>query len=93
MAFFMIFSLVNVSALQADFAVYNGTGTWRPSILAFEKFLLWRNMTYQEVNKDFINNNDLMPLFKGIFFPGGWAVDYKRDISASGRTNIRNLEI
>ena len=53
----------------ADFAVYAGDGTWEPSITAFENFLLWKNLTYEEVNKNDINNNDLRPLYTGIFFP------------------------
>lgn len=82
---------VSVNALQADFAVYVGAGTWQPSITAFEKFLLWKNLTYKEITANFINNNDLRALYRGIFFPGGWAADYKRDINSAGRQNIRNL--
>lgn len=90
--FSILISLVNANALRgADFAVYVGAGTWQPSIIAFEKFLSWKNFTYEEVNKYDINNNDLRPLYKAIFFPGGWAADYKRDINAAGRQNIRNL--
>jgi len=39
---FAIFSTLNVIALNgADFAIYTGSGTWQPSIIAFEKFLEW----------------------------------------------------
>ena len=31
-----------------DFAIYVDTGTWQPSIVAFENFLSWKNMTWQE---------------------------------------------
>src|SRR3989338_734458 len=89
--FSLLICLMNVNALQADFAVYVGAGTWQPSITAFESFLSWKNLTYREIAKNDINSNDLRPLYRGIFFPGGWAAYYKRDISATGRQNIKNL--
>ncbi|KAF0138262.1 MAG: hypothetical protein FD122_3830, partial [Stygiobacter sp.] len=32
-------------ALNADFAIYTGSGTWDHSITAFKKFLEWKNLT------------------------------------------------
>ncbi|MFA4952889.1 MAG: BPL-N domain-containing protein [Candidatus Pacearchaeota archaeon] len=90
---FIIFTILpSVFALQgADFAVYTGSGTWEPSITAFEKFLEWKNLTYEEVSAWDINNNDLRPLYGGIFIPGGWAYNYKKSIHDDGDQNIRNL--
>ncbi|MBI2452461.1 hypothetical protein HYV50_05305 [Candidatus Pacearchaeota archaeon] len=88
----LVFSIGEVSALQgADFAIYNGKGTWEPSKTAFKKFLEWKGLTWEEVSAWDINNRDLRPLYKGIFMPGGWAYDYKKAIKTSGNNNIRNL--
>ncbi len=81
-----------VYALQgADFAIYTGSGTWEPSITAFESFLQWKSLTWEEVSAWDINNRDLRPLYKGIFIPGGWAYNYKKSIHDSGDQNIRDL--
>ncbi len=90
--FIIIFSIFPTIALQsADFAIYTGSGTWEHSITAFEKFLEWKNLTYEEINSWDINHNDLRPLYKGIFIPGGWAYNYKKSIHSSGNQNIRDF--
>ncbi len=86
-----IFSIINVQALNADFAIYTGSGTWDHSITAFKKFLEWKNLTYEEISAWDINHNDLRQLYKGIFIPGGWAYNYKKSIHSSGNQNIRDL--
>ena len=84
--------LPSVLALQgADFAVYTGSGTWQESIIAFEKFLEWKNISYEEVSAWDINHNDLRPLYQGIFMPGGWAYNYKKSIHDDGDQHIRDL--
>ncbi len=88
---FILLSIINVSALNADFAIYAGSGTWEHSIKAFEKFLEWKNLSWEEVNAWDINKRDLRPLYKGIFFPGGWAYNYKLSINKNGNQNIRNF--
>lgn len=92
MIIFGLFLLNLGSALQgADFAIYTGSGTWEHSITAFEKFLEWKNLTWEEVSAWDINNNDLRPFYKGIFMPGGWAYNYKKSIRDSGDQHIRDL--
>ncbi len=86
-----IFSIANVSALRADFAIYTGSGTWQDSITAFEKFLEWKGLTYEEVNAWDINKYELRGKYKGIFFPGGWAYNYKKAIKSSGNQHIRDF--
>ncbi|MEK6854621.1 MAG: BPL-N domain-containing protein [Nanoarchaeota archaeon] len=87
-----VVSIANASALQgADFAIYTGSGTWEHSISAFEKFLEWKGMTWEEVSAWDVNNNDLRPLYRGIFMPGGWAYNYKKSIRDSGDQNIRDF--
>ena len=64
---FAIFSTLNVIALNgADFAIYTGSGTWQPSIIAFEKFLEWKNLSWEEISAWDINHYDLYPLYKGL---------------------------
>ena len=87
----LIFSIINVLAANADFAIYTGSGTWEHSIIAFEKFLEWKNLTYQEINAWDINHNSLIGNYKAIFFPGGWAYNYKKSIHNSGNQNIRDF--
>lgn len=89
--FIFIVMISEVFALNADFAIYTGSGTWEPSITAFKKFLEWKGLTWQEVNAKTINDKDLRPLYRGIFMPGGWAYDYKRAIKSSGNQHIRDL--
>ncbi len=86
-----VFLLSGVSAYQADFAVYTGSGTWEPSITAFENFLEWKGLTWREVNKNDINYGRLIGNYRGLFMPGGWAGDYNRDIKNSGDQHIRNF--
>ncbi len=90
----LLFSVIlfgGVYAQQYDFAIYTGSGTWNPSIVAFENFLDWKGLTWREVDKNIINTEDLRLNYKGIFMPGGWAGDYNRDIKPSGDQNIRDL--
>jgi glutamine amidotransferase-like uncharacterized protein len=74
-----------------DFAIYVDTGTWEPSITAFEHLLDFKNMTWQEIDGDTVNAYNLSQYYQGIWIPGGWAYDYKRDISDVGDENIREL--
>ncbi len=82
---------LGVSLQGADFAVYTGSGTWQESIDAFESFLEWKNLSWEEVSASDINSNDLRPLYKGIFLPGGWAYNYKKSIRDSGDQHIRDF--
>ena len=82
----------NATALNgADFAIYTGSGTWQPSIIAFEKFLEWKNLTWEEIGAGDVNGENLTALYRGIFMPGGWAYNYKKSIHSSGDQNIRDL--
>src|SRR3989344_1047249 len=87
----VILGSVGVRAYQADFAVYTGSGTWGPSIQAFENFLEWKGLTWREINKNDINGGGLVGNYRGLFMPGGWAGNYNRDIKNSGDQEIRNF--
>jgi glutamine amidotransferase-like uncharacterized protein len=87
-----IFSVSNVYALEgADFAIYSGSGTWEPSKTAFKNFLEWKGLTWEEVNKNDINQRRLIGKYDGLFMPGGWAGDYNRDIKSAGDQHIRDF--
>lgn len=75
----------------ADFAIYVDAGTWQPSIAAFKEVLEWKGLTWEEVLASHVNSVNLTPLYKGIYFPGGWAPDYNQKIKTSGYQNIRNF--
>jgi glutamine amidotransferase-like uncharacterized protein len=86
-----VFMTSGVLALRADFAIYNGAGTWEPSKTAFKNFLEWKGLTWEEVGKNDINKKKLVGNYQGLFMPGGWAGDYNRDIKSSGDQHIRDF--
>jgi glutamine amidotransferase-like uncharacterized protein len=87
----LLSSIVSVSALNADFAIYAGSGTWEPSKTAFKNFLEWKGLTWEEVDKNDINKKRLIGKYNGLFMPGGWAGDYNRDIKLAGDQHIRDF--
>lgn len=74
-----------------DFAIYADTGAWQPSIVAFENFLTWKNVTWQEIDAGTVNQYNLSMYYKGIWMPGGWAWNYKKSITDAGDAHIREL--
>jgi glutamine amidotransferase-like uncharacterized protein len=81
-----------VKALQgAQVAIYNDTGAWADGVVAFEKFLDYKNMTWEEVKGRDINTNNLTALYDALYMPGGNSAWYKKRISRSGEQNIRDL--
>jgi len=75
----------------ANVLVYAGPGSWGDGITAFENFLTYKGLTYQEQSYSYINNNDLRGKFDVIYFPGGDAYQYDRRINSAGDNNIRNF--
>ena len=59
--------------------------------MAFEQFLDWKGLTHKQVDALEINTTTLKDTYTGIYFPGGWAYDYKTDINSEGIANIRDL--
>jgi glutamine amidotransferase-like uncharacterized protein len=88
---FVILLVPGVFALQADFAIYTGSGTWEPSITAFENFLEWKGLTWQEIGKNDINKKKLIGNYRGLFMPGGWAGNYNQAINLAGDQHIRDF--
>ena len=89
--FIILMIMPGILALRADFAIYAGAGTWEPSKTAFKNFLGWKGLTWEEVNKNTINEGGLIGNYRGLFMPGGWAGDYNRDIKPAGDQHIRDF--
>ncbi len=74
-----------------DVAVYMDEGAWEAGVIAFERFLEWKGLTHRRVDASYVNIQNLTTSFRSIYFPGGYAYDYKLKISARGEENIRDL--
>lgn len=82
---------VTAAPTGAQVAIYTGAGTWEDGITAFERFLNWKEITWEEVNAWDINKRDLSALYDALYMPGGWSASYKKSIRASGEQHIRDL--
>ena len=58
----------------ADVLIYTGAGAWDEGVLAFEKFLDFKGLTWYECDDTYIEDNDLIGKFDVIHFPGGNSV-------------------
>lgn len=90
----LIFLLVPIlartqSTTPADVAVYFDEGAWEDGVIAFESFLDWKGLSHQRVDARWINANGVYPQFKVVYFPGGYAYDYKRKLTAAGERHLR----
>ncbi len=84
-------SMYSQIATPTDVAVYDDEGAWEDGVIAFEHFLDWKGLSHERVNAQWINTNDLHPRFRAVYFPGGYAYDYKRKLTAAGERHIREL--
>ncbi|MBI4332771.1 MAG: hypothetical protein HY673_16000 [Chloroflexi bacterium] len=98
LAVFPLLGLIPVPGLNtamalrgATVAVYNGRGAWAESVVAFERFLDWKGISWEEVRARDINSNDLRPLYRALFMPGGYAAEYNKGFNGRGLQNIRDF--
>ncbi|OQY30057.1 MAG: hypothetical protein B6244_02010 [Candidatus Cloacimonetes bacterium 4572_55] len=75
----------------AQVAIYSGEGAWSHGVIAFENFLDWKDITHEAIDADDINLHDLREYYDAIYFPGGYAYDFKISINGVGRRHIRDL--
>ncbi len=89
----LFFGSVTWAAQGAEVAIYtdNGVGTWPDGITAFEQFLNWKGISYQEITALDVNNVSLKDDYQVIYFPGGFAWYYKAAIDSAGIEHIREL--
>lgn len=76
---------------SAQVAVYSGPGTSHDSIIAFENFLDWKGLTWEEVSHTDVNQRNLSFLYDAIYVPGGRFDQYGYYINESGTNHIREL--
>ena len=76
-----------------DFAIYHDgdIGAWEDGVIAFERFLDWKKITYNRVTALDINTTNLKDFYKAIYFPGGDADYYNKDINSRGIKHIQDL--
>jgi glutamine amidotransferase-like uncharacterized protein len=90
------FSFDAYSLNVRDVAIYddrnlNDGGAWRDSIFGVRRVLEDNNYTWESIDADDVNNNNLTSYYKLIVFPGGWAGGYNEYINSSGYQNIRDF--
>ncbi|MDH7514405.1 MAG: BPL-N domain-containing protein, partial [Bacteroidota bacterium] len=74
-----------------DVGIYSDEGAWEAGIIALEHFLDWKGLSHQRVDASVVNTDDLRSRFRSVLFPGGYAYDYKRKLTARGEQHIREL--
>ncbi len=94
-AFACIHSTVFALSVR-DVAIYDDRswsdgGAWYYSIYGIREVLENKGYTWESIDANDVNNNDLGQYYKLIIFPGGWAGGYNEYINGSGYQNIRNF--
>lgn len=97
----LAFGLVSsASALNVrEIAIYNDTdsaqwpegGAWPPLVTAAQTLVQALGYSWEYIDADDVNNNDLSQYYKLIFFPGGWAGGFNEYINQDGYQNIRDF--
>lgn len=75
----------------ADVLIYSGPGAWEDGVIAFEKFLEFKGLTWYECEGDYFENNNLIDDFYAIHFPGGNSGYYIENINSIGLQNIQDF--
>jgi glutamine amidotransferase-like uncharacterized protein len=73
----------------SEVALYSDAGCWDESVQALERMFEWMGCTVKKVDADFINSG--LGSCKILCVPGGDMYQYARDISAAGKTNIKDF--
>lgn len=69
--------------------IYNGTGIWSVNVLAIIEFCLANDFEWDLFDENDITSKYLSDHFDLVWFPGGFAAEYKHNIPAPD--NIRNF--
>jgi len=62
---------------SVKFGIYNGIGSWDENVKALEEFFTTYNLSYTLFNENDIVSNNLLDQFDLIWFPGGFASEYR----------------
>jgi glutamine amidotransferase-like uncharacterized protein len=66
-------------------------GAYPPLATASADLMTGLGLSWEFIDADDVNNNDLRPYYKLLFFPGGWAGGYNDFITETGKQNIRDF--
>jgi glutamine amidotransferase-like uncharacterized protein len=89
---FLLLSLMFLSSSlnSKDIWIYSDEGAWLDGIVAFEQLLSQMGESHKRVYADDLNNLSDYNNAKAIYFPGGYAYDYKVKLHNKTINNIRN---
>lgn len=99
----LIFAFVATQTLSAltvrDIGIYNDTnetlspegGAFPALVTALSSLATAKGYTWEYIDADDVNNNDLSQYYKMLWFPGGWAGGYNEYIDETGYQNIRDF--
>ncbi len=86
------FTVLLHSADNFNVAVYDDEGCWQDGIIAFEKFLDWKQINHNRINGNDIKTGELTnDKYDIVYFPGGMAYDYFKKIGFGGIKKIRDF--
>jgi glutamine amidotransferase-like uncharacterized protein len=100
LASLLLVSTASVFAVSVkDIAIYNDTddvewpngGAWATLVTATSTLIEALGYSWEYIDADDVNNNDLGEYYQLIFFPGGWAGGYNEYINETGDQNIRDF--
>jgi glutamine amidotransferase-like uncharacterized protein len=81
-----------VKAQGAQVAIYNGSGAWNDSYIAFAYFCTYKGLSWKYVSASDINTGKVTyPTYSVFYLPGGSDADYNRAFNSAGSANIRNF--
>lgn len=76
---------------QARVGIYSGTGSWELNVEAIVNFLDYCGLEQAAFNEDSLSDDSFQENFDLIWFPGGFAAEYKNLLPPSAHTNISSF--
>ncbi len=76
---------------KVDIGIYIDPGAFYKNLQASQEFFEWAKISYKTVKAKDIIKGKIFNKIKVIYFPGGWAGFYSRDIGKKGGRNIVNF--
>ncbi len=76
---------------RVNVGIYIDPGAYYKNLQASQEFFEWAGISYKTVKANDIIKGKIFKEIKVIYFPGGWAGYYSRDIGKNGAKNIINF--
>ncbi len=73
---------------KVDVGIYIDSGAYYKNLQASQEFFEWAKISYKTMGAKDVINGKIFKNIKVIYFPGGWAGYYSRDIGKKGAENI-----